>query len=93
MNQQSAVDVLSSIGGELPSHLKGQDETSAAEFLANAIGSGKDESGNDALFKRMAEVAVRRVARKRCVAVDTPQTKTESGVLIVNVTYIDDGRV
>ena len=93
MNQQSAADVLSSIGGELPSHLKGQDETSAAEFLANAIGSGKDESGNDALFKRMAEVAVRRVARKRGVAVDTPQTKTESGVLIVNVTYIDDGRV
>ena len=93
MNQQSAANVLSSIGGELPSHLKGQDETSAAELLANAIGSGKDESGNDALFKRMAEVAVRRVARKRGVAVDTPQTKTENGVLIVNVTYIDDGRV
>ena len=93
MNQQSAANVLSSIGGELPSHLKGQDETSAAEFLANAIGSGKEESGNDALFKRMSEVAVRRVARKRGVAVDTPQTKTENGVLIVNVTYIDDGRV
>ena len=93
MNQQSAANVLSSIGGELPSHLKGQDENSAAEFLANAIGSGKDESGNDALFKRMAEVAVRRVARKRGVAVDTPQTKTENGVLVVNVTYIDDGRV
>ena len=93
MNQQSAANVLSSIGGELPSHLKGQDENSAAEFLANAIGSGKDESANDALFKRMAEVAVRRVARKRGVAVDTPQTRTENGVLIVNVTYIDDGRV
>ena len=66
MNQQSAFHVLSSIGGELPSHLKGQDENSAAES-ANAIGSGKDESGNDALFKRMAEVAVRRVARKRGV--------------------------
>ena len=77
----------------MPSHLKGQDENSAAEFLASAIGSGKDESGNDALFKRMAEVAVRRVARKRGVAVDTPQTRTENGVLIVNVTYIDDGRV
>ena len=93
MNQQSAANVLSSIGGELPAHLKGQDENSAAEFLASAIGSGKDESGNDALFKRMAEVAVRRVARKRGVAVDAPQTRTENGVLIVNVTYIDDGRV
>ncbi len=93
MNQQSAANVLSSIGGDLPSHLKGQDEASTAEFLANAIGSGKDESGNDALFKRMSEVAVRRVARKRGVAVDTPQTKSEDGVLTVNVTYIDDGRV
>ena len=61
--------------------------------MANAIGSGKDDSGNDALFKRMSEVAVRRVARKRGVAVDTPQTKFEGGVLTVNVTYIDDGRV
>ena len=93
MNQQSAANVLTSIGGELPSHLKGQEETSTAEFLANAIGSGKDDSGNDALFKRMSEVAVRRVARKRGVAVDTPQTKFEGGVLTVNVTYIDDGRV
>ena len=93
MNQQSAANVLTSIGGDLPAHLKGQDETSAAEFLANAIGSGKDDSGNEALFKRMAEVAVRRVARKRGVAVDTPQTRTEEGILTVNVTYIDDGRV
>ena len=93
MNQQSAANVLSSIGGELPSHLKTQDETSTAEFLANAIGSGRDDSGNDALFKRMSEVAVRRVARKRGVAVDTPQTKSEDGILTVNVTYIDDGRV
>ena len=93
MNQQSAANVLTSIGGELPSHLREQEETSTAEFLANAIGSGKDDSGNDALFKRMSEVAVRRVARKRGVAVDTPQTKSEDGILTVNVTYIDDGRV
>ena len=65
MNQQSAANVLSSIGGELPSHLKGQEETTTAEFLANAIGSGKDDAGNDALFKRMSEVAVRRVARAK----------------------------
>ena len=94
MNQESAANVLSSIGGELPSHLKGSnDEASAAQFLADAIGTGKGESGNDALFRRMSEVAVRRVARKRGVAVETPQIKSENGVLTVNVTYIDDGRV
>ena len=94
MNQESAANVLSSIGGELPAHLKGSDnDASAAEFLANAIGSGKDDSGNDALYRRMSEVAVRRVARKRGVAVETPQIKSENGVLTVNVTYVDDGRV
>ena len=93
MNQESAANVLSSIGGELPSHLRSGDDSSAAEFLANAIGSGKDDSGNEALFKRMSEVAVRRVARKRGVAVETPQVKVEDGILTVNVTYIDDGRV
>ena len=94
MNQESAANVLSSIGGELPSHLKGSDnEASAAEFLANAIGSDKDGSGNDALYRRMSEVAVRRVARKRGVAVETPQIKSANGVLTVNVTYVDDGRV
>ena len=94
MNQESAANVLSSIGGELPSHLKGSnDDASAAEFLANAIGSGKDDSGNEALYRRMSEVAVRRVARKRGVAVETPQIKSENGVLTVNVTYVDDGRV
>lgn len=94
MNQESAANVLSSIGGELPSHLKGSDnEASAAEFLANAIGSDKDGSGNEALYRRMSEVAVRRVARKRGVAVETPQIKAENGILTVNVTYVDDGRV
>jgi len=94
MNQESAANVLSSIGGELPSHLKGSDnEAGAAEFLANAIGSDKDGSGNEALYRRMSEVAVRRVARKRGVAVETPQIKAENGILTVNVTYVDDGRV
>ena len=41
----------------------------------------------------MCEVAVRRVARKRGVAVETPQAKLEDGILLVNITYIDDGRV
>jgi len=94
MNQESAANVLSSIGGELPSHLKSTgNESSTAEFLASAIGTGKDDSGNEALFRRMSEVAVRRVARKRGVAVETPQIKSENGILTVNVTYVDDGRV
>ncbi|MEL0101059.1 MAG: zinc ribbon domain-containing protein [Euryarchaeota archaeon] len=94
MNQESAANVLSSIGSDLPSHLKGTgNESSAAEFLANAIGSGKDDSGNEALFKRMSEVAVRRVARKRGVAVETPQISVADGVLTVSIVYVDDGRV
>ena len=94
MNQESAANVLSSIGSDLPSHLKGSgNESSAAEFLANAIGSGKDDLGNEALFKRMSEVAVRRVARKRGVAVETPQISVVDGVLTVSIVYVDDGRV
>ena len=94
MNQESAANVLSSIGSELPSHLRGTgNESSAAEFLANAIGSGKDDSGNEALFRRMSEVAVRRVARKRGVAVETPQISVAGGILNVSVIYVDDGRV
>ena len=94
MNQESAANVLSSIGGELPAHLQNAgNDSSTAEFLASAIGTGKDDSGNEALFRRMSEVAVRRVARKRGVAVETPQIKSENGVLTVNVTYVDDGRV
>ena len=94
MNQESAANVLSSIGGELPAHLQNAgNESSTAEFLASAIGTGKDDSGNEALFRRMSEVAVRRVARKRGVAVETPQIKSENGILTVNVTYVDDGRV
>ena len=41
----------------------------------------------------MCEVAVRRVARKRGVAVEAPQAKLDDDVLNVNITYIDDGRV
>ena len=41
----------------------------------------------------MCEVAVRRVARKRGVAVETPQAKSEGSELTINVTYVDDGRV
>ena len=76
MNQESAASVLSQIGSELPAHLKETgNENSTAEFLASAIGTGKESSADEALYRRMAEVAVRRVARKRGVAVETPQTK------------------
>ncbi len=41
----------------------------------------------------MCEVAVRRVARKRGVAVESPQAKLDDDILSVNITYVDDGRV
>ncbi|MGY8755243.1 MAG: hypothetical protein ACKVIR_06090 [Candidatus Poseidoniales archaeon] len=94
MNQESAASVLSQIGSELPAHLRGSgNENSAAEFLASAIGSENENSVDEALYRRMAEVAVRRVARKRGVAVETPQTKESEGILSVNITYVDDGRI
>ncbi len=91
MNQESASNVLSNLGADLPGHLR--NETNAAqEILSGALGGQKD-APNDAFLRRMCEVAVRRVARKRGVAVETPQAKLEDGILIVNITYIDDGRV
>ena len=91
MNQESASNVLSSLGADLPNHLK--NETNAAqEILSGALGTQK-EAPNDAFLRRMCEVAVRRVARKRGIAVETPQAKLEEDILNVNITYIDDGRV
>ena len=91
MNQASASNVLSNLGADLPGHLR--NETNAAqEILTGALGGQKD-APNDAFLRRMCEVAVRRVARKRGVAVETPQAKLEDGILTVNITYIDDGRV
>ena len=98
MNQQTAADVISSVNSELPSHLRKQDEhaASAARFLEETL--GEDLQASDlpsiGLLRRMAEVAVRRVARKRGVAVESPQVALEDDELVrVNVTYIDDGRV
>ena len=91
MNQESASNVLSNLGADLPAHLR--NETNAAqEILTGALGGQKDVP-NDAFLRRMCEVAVRRVARKRGVAVETPQAKLEDGVINVNITFIDDGRV
>jgi len=93
MNQDSASSVLAQISGELPAHLQ-EEASKAAEFLKETIGGGENEANIDkSLLRRMAEVSVRRVARKRGVAVETPQSKTESDLLIINVTYVDDGRV
>jgi len=94
MNQTPANDVLASLGSELPAHLRGMDtSTPAQDVVSGALGQTSQNAPNEALLRRMCEVAVRRVARKRGVAVETPQAKIEGEVLNVNVTYIDDGRV
>jgi hypothetical protein len=92
MNHDSAANVLGSIAGELPSHLQQQNDPAKA-LLKQTMGGGEEEGPAPSLLRRMSEVAVRRVARKRGVAVETPQIKPEGDVLNVNVTYVDDGRV
>ncbi len=94
MNQSSASNVLANLGADLPSHLKdAQGITPAAEVIAGAMGQPTQDGPNDALLRRMCEVASRRVARKRGVAVETPEAKIVGGALVVNLTYVDDGRV
>ncbi len=101
MNQQTAASVLSSIRAELPEHLQGDVEESSTDFLDSDDGDSspapKRRSSNmpsNSLLRRMGEVAVRRVARKRGVAVESPQVATtEDDSIQVNVTYVDDGRV
>ncbi len=93
MNQTPAGNVLASLGAELPSHLRGGDTNVAKEIMAGALGQPSANAPDEALLRRMCEVAVRRVARKRGVAVETPQAKTEGEELKINVTYVDDGRV
>ena len=91
MNETSASNVLSSLGADLPPHLRGEDNA-AKDILSGALGT-QNEAPNDAFLRRMCEVAVRRVARKRGVAVETPQAKLDGDILSVNITYVDDGRV
>jgi len=94
INQTPANNVLASIGAELPAHLRGNDASNPAQnIVSGALGQASQDAPNEALLRRMCEVAVRRVARKRGVAVETPQAKVEGDVLNVNVTYVDDGRV
>ena len=61
--------------------------------MAGALGTQAKDAPNDALLRRISEVAIRRVARKRGVAVEAPQTKLSDDTFEVNVTYVDDGRV
>ncbi|DAC48832.1 MAG TPA: hypothetical protein HA340_06265, partial [Candidatus Thalassarchaeaceae archaeon] len=99
MNQQTATDVLSQVNSELPSHLRQEAPAStggAARFLEEALGDSPqsdDDIPSVSLLRRMAEVAVRRVARKRGVAVESPQVAVDGDLVRVNVTYVDDGRV
>ena len=96
MNQSPASSVLANLGGgELPGHLRGGNEANnpAAEIMAGALGKAPSDAPNDALLRRISEVAIRRVARKRGVAVESPQTKLNADIFEVNVTYVDDGRV
>ena len=99
MNQKTASGVLAGLsGGEVPEHL------ASASGSARFLDDGQDVSlekkrvksnqPSPSLLRRMAEVATRRVARKRGVAVESPQVAmTEDDTVQVNVTYIDDGRV
>ena len=96
MNQSPASSVLANLGGgELPPHIRGENQggNAAAEIMAGAMGKPSTEAPSEPLLRRISEVAVRRVARKRGVAVEAPQTKLEDDQFLVNVTYIDDGRV
>ena len=99
MNQKTASGVLAGLaGGEVPEHLASS--SGAARFLDDGQDVGmekkraKSNQPSPSLLRRMAEVASRRVARKRGVAVESPQVAmTEDDTVQVNVTYIDDGRV
>ena len=94
MNQSSASNVLANLGADLPSHLKdAQGITPAAEVIAGAMGQSAADGPSEALLRRMCEVASRRVARKRGVAVETPEATIVDGALVVKLTYVDDGRV
>ncbi len=93
MNQSSATNVLANLGAELPAHLRQEQVNPAANIMAGAMGQTVVNGPSEALLRRICEVAVRRVARKRGVAVETPQSKAEGDQLKVTVTYVDDGRV
>ena len=92
MNASPANEVLKNINSEIPAQFQGitQEANQAAQNLVGSLsGSGQDET----LVRRICEVATRRVARKRGVAVETPQSSIQDNDLQVKITFIDDGRV
>ena len=92
MNASPANEVLKNINSEIPAQFQGitQEANQAAQNLVGSLsGSGQDET----LVRRICEVATRRVARKRGVAVETPQSSIKDNDLEVKITFIDDGRV
>ena len=94
MNTSPASSVLANLGGgELPAHLRGGMTGSSAAADIMSGGTQKKEAPNNALLRQLSEVAIRRVARKRGVAVEAPQTKLNGDTLELNITYVDDGRV
>ncbi len=93
MNHSPAGEVLASLGADVGA-LQGQGSLDpAAALLANTIGGAPSAGLDEALLNRLAEVAVRRVARKRGVAVETPSCAVNGKSATVTVTYTDDGRV
>ena len=98
MNQQSASDFLNAVGAvqgapNIDRSSTSLDEVEPVNAPQQTRTSSSSNLPSDTLVRRMVEVAVRRVGRKRGVGVDTPQVKAEGSVIRVNVTYIDDGRV
>ena len=91
MNASPANEVLKNINSEIPAQFGiTQEANQAAQNLVGSLsGSGQDET----LVRRICEVATRRVARKRGVAVETPQSSIQEKDLQVKITFIDDGRV
>ena len=87
MNQENTGTVTQqAVTAELPPHLR--EESTAVSAPAAAV-----DTPDPALFRRMTEVAMRRVARKRGISVEAPQVKDSDGIFMVNLTYNDDGRV
>ena len=98
MNQQSASDFLNAVGAvqgapDIDRGSTSLDEVEPFNPPQQTRVSSSLNLPSDTLVRRMVEVAVRRVGRKRGVGVETPQVKAEGSEIRVNVTYIDDGRV
>ena len=98
MNQQSASDFLNAVGAvqnspSLDRGTRSLDEAEPIEAPKPRTQSSSSGLPNEQLVRRMVEVAVRRVGRKRGVGSESPQVKVEGNSVRANVTYIDDGRV